>query len=166
MRYHRPVAQSRFRRTPVAGLLAGLALGGACEIVDPGSEVGVAGRCVVSPQFYLERIVPEFLDKHDCSNASEGGCHDIDNGNSIFRLRDTSDTLPPLPTEPLGAWPEAWQLNFEATTAQLINCDNAELAPLWSEPAGGNTLKHGGGDVFDDDGPELELIEEWLVSGG
>ena len=165
MRYHRAVARSRCRRTPGALFAVGLCVGAACEIVDPGPEVGVAGRCVVSAQFFVERIVPEYLEKHDCRNAGDGGCHDIDNGNSIFRLRDTSDVLPPLPTDPLAAWPESWQLNFEATTAQLINCDNAELAPLWSEPAGGDTLKHGGGDLFADDDPELELIEEWLASG-
>ena len=110
--------------------LVAVAAGGACEIVDPGPEVGVAGRCVVSPQFFLERVVPEYLDKHDCRNAGEGGCHDIDNGNSIFRLQDTSDVLPPLPTDPLGAWPEPWQRNFEATSAQLVDCDLAELSPL------------------------------------
>ncbi len=146
-------------------MAASLLLGAGCEIVDPGPEVGVAGRCAVSAQYFVERIVPEYLDKHDCRNAGDGGCHDSNNGSSIFLLRTTADVLTPLPTDPLGAWPEPWQLNFEATTAQIINCDGAELTPLWSEPAGGDTLKHGGGDFFDVNGPELELIEEWLSSG-
>ena len=134
--------------------------------MDPGPEVGLAGRCVVAPDFFIERIVPDFLEKYDCRNAGDGGCHDIDNGNSIYRLRDTSDVLAPLPTDPESAWPEPWQLNFQATAAQIVDCDNAELTPLWSEPAGGDTRKHGGGDLFPSNGPELELIQQWLQSGG
>jgi hypothetical protein len=135
-----------------------------CEIVDPGAEVGVANRCVLSASFYVERIVPEYIDRHGC--ADEAGCHRDGDANSIFRLLDTSGVLTPLPDEPLGSWPAAWQENFQTTTAQISDCDVAELAPLYSEPAGGATLEHGGGDLFSPGGAELELIQQWLQSGG
>jgi hypothetical protein len=152
--------QARRCAPPLLALALTLVAG--CEIIDPGPEVGVAGRCAVDTPFFVERVVPDFLDQHDCASRGEGGCHDADNGNSIFRLHDTSDVLAPLPTDSLGAWPEPWQLNFEATSSQIVDCDNAVLAPLWSEPAGGKTLKHGGGEIFPQTGPELDLIEEWL----
>lgn len=154
----------------VARLLPGIALGvvlgasASCEIVDPGPEVGVANRCVLAPSFFIERIVPEYLDAHGC--ADEAGCHRAADANSIFRLQDTSGVLMPLPEEPLSAWPTEWQENFRVTGAQISDCDVAELAPLYSEPAGGNTLDHGGGDLFGPDGPELELIQAWLANGG
>lgn len=146
----------------VAGL--GLTVAAGCELVDPGPEVGVANRCVLSASFYVERIVPEYIDKYGC--MAEAGCHRAADANSIFRLQDTSGVLMPLPSDPLGAWPSEWQENFQVTTAQVSDCDLAELAPLYSEPAGGATLEHGGGDLFSPDGPELELIQEWLQSGG
>lgn len=140
-----------------------LALVPACEIVDPGPEVGVANRCVLTSSFYVEHIVPEYIDEFGCTK--EAGCHLAANANSIFRLQDVKDVLPPLPSDPLAAWPSEWQENFRATTAQVSDCDLAELAPLYSEPAGGNTLKHGGGDLFKADGPELDLIQTWLDGG-
>jgi hypothetical protein len=135
----------------------------ACEIVDPGPDVGVAGRCALSPAFFVERIVPEYIEQHGC--AEEAGCHRAADANSIFRLQDTSGTLVPLPTEPLSAWPAAWQENFRVVSAQVSDCDLAELSPLYSEPAGGSTLEHGGGDLFSAGGDELDLIQEWLASG-
>lgn len=134
-----------------------------CEIVSPGPDVGVANRCVLTGSFYVERIVPEYIDRHGC--ADESGCHRAADANSIFRLQDVSDTLPPLPTDPLSAWPAQWQENFRVTTAQISDCDLAELAPLYAEPAGGSTLKHGGGDLFKPDGEELDLIQSWLDGG-
>ncbi len=143
-------------------LVALLALA-ACEIVDPGPDVGVANRCVLTASFYVERIVPEYIERHGC--ADEAGCHRAADANSIFRLQDVSDTLAPLPTDPLSAWPQPWQENFRVTTAQISDCDLAELAPLYSEPAGGNTLQHGGGNLFGENGEELDLIQEWLDGG-
>jgi hypothetical protein len=146
-----------------AWLLAGIAAGAsACEIVDPGPDVGVASRCVVSASYYLEFIVPEseYLEAHDCARA--GGCHAASGGGSIFRLEDTSGTLAPLPEDPLGAWPAAWQTTFQATTFFISDCDNAELSPLYSKPAGGATLSHEGGSLFSPGGAELDLIEAWL----
>lgn len=136
---------------------------GACEIVDPGADVGVPNRCVVSPAFFVERIVPEYLERHDCAKA--GGCHAADSGGSIYRLEDTADSLPPLPSDPVGAWPTAWQNNLQSTTFFITDCDIAELSPLYGKPAGGATLSHEGGDIFGPDGPELELISEWLSGG-
>jgi hypothetical protein len=134
-----------------------------CELVDPGPEVGVASRCVLAPSYFVEHIVPEYIDKYGC--AEDSGCHREADANSIFRLADTSDSLPPLPTDPLAAWPEPWRNNFTVTTAQISDCDLAELAPLYSEPAGGNTLEHGGGDLFKAGGNELDLIQAWLDGG-
>ncbi|MBK6917024.1 MAG: hypothetical protein IPH07_06460 [Deltaproteobacteria bacterium] len=138
-----------------------LALG--CEIVDPGPEVGVANRCVLTASYFVEHIEPEYLTKIGCTKKA--GCHLASNANSIFRLQDTSMVLAPLPSDPLSAWPVPWQENFRATTAQVSDCDLAEIAPLYSEPAGGNTLAHGGGDLFKADGPELDLIQTWLDGG-
>jgi len=143
-------------------LFALLAIAG-CEIVDPGPNVGVANRCVLAPAYFVERIVPEYLDRNGC--ADEAGCHRAADANSIFRLQDVSDSLPPLATDPLGAWPAPWQENFRVTTAQISDCDLAELAPLYSEPAGGGTLQHGGGDLFSPGGDELDLIQAWLDGG-
>jgi len=134
-----------------------------CEIVDPGPDVGVANRCVLTAGFFVERIVPEFIDEHGC--AEKAGCHRAADANSIFRLQDVSDSLAPLATDPLSAWPAPWQENFRVTTAQISDCDLAELAPLYAEPAGGNTLQHGGGSLFDANGPELDLIQLWLDGG-
>lgn len=135
----------------------------ACEIVDPGPDVGVANRCVLTASFYVERIVPEYIERHGCTD--EAGCHRAADANSIFRLQDVSGTLAPLATDPLSAWPAPWQENFRVTTAQISDCDLAELAPLYSEPAGGNTLQHGGGNIFSAGGEELDLIQEWLDGG-
>jgi hypothetical protein len=135
----------------------------ACEIVDPGPEVGVANRCVLAPSYFVERVAPDYLDRHGC--ADEAGCHGADDANSIFRLQDTADVLAPSASDPISAWPEPWRENFRVTTAQVNDCDLAELAPLWAEPAGGNTLEHGGGDIFAEDGNELDLIQTWLDGG-
>lgn len=137
----------------------GLGLTG-CEIIDPGPDVGVANRCVVSPNFFVERIVPELLQRHDC--ARSGGCHAADSSGSIYRLEGTSDVLAPLPTDPVSAWPIVWQNNLQSTTFFITDCDIAELSPLYAKPAGGSTVSHEGGDIFSEDGPELELIQEWL----
>ena len=134
----------------------------ACEVVDPGPEVGVAGRCVTDSAYFVERVVPDYLEKYDCRNASDGGCHDIGNGASIYRLRDTNSVLPPSPLDPESSWPEPWQRNLEATAAQITDCDNAALSPLYSEPAGGDTRTHAGGDLFPPGGPELDLLQGWL----
>jgi hypothetical protein len=159
LRYHAVVAAWARRASPLA---LSLVLS-ACELVDPGPEVGVADRCVLAPSYFLERVAPDYIDAHGC--AAEGGCHRATDANSIFRLQDTSMALPPAPGDPFSAWPEPWRENFRVTTAQVSDCDLAELAPLWSEPAGGNTLEHGGGDLFSEDGPELDLIQTWLDGG-
>ena len=134
-----------------------------CELVDPGPEVGVANRCVLAPSYFLERVVPDYIDEYGC--AAQGGCHRSTDANSIFRLQDTSMTLSPAAGDPLSTWPEPWRENFNVTTAQVNDCELAELAPLYSEPAGGNTLEHGGGDLFKADGNELDLIQTWLDGG-
>jgi hypothetical protein len=143
--------------------LFALLVAAGCEIVDPGPDVGVANRCVLTAGFFVERIVPEYIDEYGC--AEKGGCHRAADANSIFRLQDVSGTLAPLATDPLSAWPSPWQENFRVTTAQISDCDLAELAPLYAEPAGGNTLQHGGGSLFGADGPELDLIQLWLDGG-
>jgi hypothetical protein len=157
-RYHAHVAA----RADRGWLALALVLVG-CELVDPGPEVGVANRCVLAPSYFVERIAPDYLDENGC--AAEAGCHRASDANSIFRLQDTSEVLPPAPGDSLGSWPEPWRENFRVTTAQVNDCDLAELAPLWSEPAGGNTLEHGGGDLFPEDGDELDLIQTWLDGG-
>lgn len=134
----------------------------ACELIDHGPEVGVPGRCAVSSEIYVAEVVPDLLEKHDCAGRGMGGCHAIENGNSIYQLEDTSGELAPLASDPPGSWPTGWQANFERTAAQITDCDIAELSPLYSEPAGGDTAVHGGGDLFSPDGPELELIQRWL----
>ncbi len=135
----------------------------ACEIVDVGPDVGVADRCVLAPSYYIATVVPDYLDKYKCANKA--GCHRTSDGNSIYRLQDTSGTLAPSPTDPLSAWPQSWAENFLVTSAQVSDCDLAQLAPLYSEPAGGNTLSHGGGDLFTAGGAELDLIQAWLDGG-
>lgn len=150
-------------RAPLRLALCGGLFATGCELVDPGEEVGVPARCVVSPSFFVERIVPDYLALHDC--ARSGGCHAADSGGSIFRLEDTSDSLAPLPGDPIAAWPTAWQNNLQSTAFFITDCDNAELSPLYAKPAGGSTLSHEGGDIFNPQGPELELIEEWLAGG-
>lgn len=157
LRYHALVGR-RSRTLVVALLLPG------CEIIDPGPDAGVAQRCAVAPSFFIERIVPEFLEKHDCRDVGNGGCHDIDNGTGIYRLRGTSDVLTPSPTEPLPTWPEVWQLNFEETASEIHDCDIAEDSPLYKKPSGRET--HGGGKLFNEGGAELELIDEWLMTAG
>jgi hypothetical protein len=145
------------------GLLVTVLCTSACEIVDPGPEVGVANRCVLTASYYVEHIVPEYIEAHGC--AEEAGCHRAADANSIFRLQDVSGTLTPLNTDPLSAWPQEWQENFRAASAQINDCDLAELAPLYSEPAGGDTLQHGGGNLFPAGGDELDLIQAWLDGG-
>jgi hypothetical protein len=154
-----------FVRSPgrLASLFAIAIAAGSCEIVDPGPHVGVANRCVLTASYYVEHIVPEYIDKYGC--AEKAGCHRAADANSIFRLQDTSGTLAPAATDPLSAWPQPWQENFRAVSAQINDCDLAELAPLYSEPAGGNTLTHGGGDLFPAGGDELDLIQTWLDGG-
>jgi hypothetical protein len=147
-----------------AALTTVLALTPACEIVDEGPDVGVAERCVVSSSFFLERIVPEYLERYEC-RSPDGSCHDANTGQGVFRLADTSDSLPPSPTDPLAAWSEAWRANFESTAFQVGAC-NPELAPLYAKPAGGDTLAHGGGELFAEDGPELDLLRAWLEGEG
>jgi hypothetical protein len=148
-------------RTHGTVLAAALALA-ACELVDHGPEVGVPGPCTVSSQIFVERVVPDYLEKHDCANRDGGGCHAVENGNSIYQLEDTSGELAPAPTDPPGSWAAGWQANYERTTAQITDCNIAELSPLYSEPAGGDTAVHGGGTLFPPGGDELDLIQQWL----
>jgi hypothetical protein len=140
-----------------------LAPGGlACELIDAGPPQGVPGRCVVSTDFFVAEVHPNFLVQHDCAKS---GCHDEASSGSLYVLKDVSGELTPLPGDPLSTWPEGWQFNFEQTSSQITDCDIAELSPLYSKPAGGDTQAHEGGDNFAAGGDELDLIQQWLTSG-
>jgi hypothetical protein len=162
--YHCEVTRRR-RGLALTALLSALAAT-SCEVIGFGPEVGVPGRCTASSELFVAEVVPDFLEKFDCASQSEGGCHAVSNGLSIYQLEDTSGELAPLPTDPPGSWPAGWQANFDRTVAQISDCDIAELSPLYSEPAGGDTAVHGGDDMFDPDGPELELLQRWLDGSG
>ncbi|GEM_PF-2790660 len=143
-------------------LLAGLALYTGCELVDPGPAQGVPGRCIVSSDYFVSDVFPNYLVENDCAKS---GCHAEASSSSLFVLKDVEGELSPLPGDPLSTWPLNWQFNFEQATSQITDCDIAALSPLYSKPAGGDTQAHEGGDNFSPDGPELETIHTWLTRG-
>lgn len=132
-----------------AGVALSTLLLAGCPTVDLGETPVSPGACRPDPAYFEEFIWPEFIDTADeeKSCVAEGGCHQLENGRSAFRV----STNPPID----------FQANYNVTT-RFLNCGTPSASSLLTKPVSG-VDSHGGGDLFSP-GSESELVFlDWFV---
>ena len=129
----KPGHQSGFGLGVVGVGLALLLLPG-CPTVDLGETPVSPGACRPDPAYFEEFIWPEFIDVADNEKScvSEGGCHQLENGRSAFRVSLT---------EPID-----FSANYNVAT-RFLNCGTPDSSSLLTKPLSG-VDSHGGGDIF------------------
>ncbi len=127
-----------------------MALLGGCPTVDLGEMPVSPGACRPDPIYFEEFIWPEFIAPADTSKScvAEGGCHQLENGRSAFRVSMST--------------PIDFAENYRVTT-RFLNCGTPSASALLTKPLSGLD-SHGGGDQFAP-GSEPELVFlDWFVS--
>jgi hypothetical protein len=128
------------------------ALGGwACETVDLGSPPADINACRPDPQFFYDRVWPEYLGREvSGKRCNDSGCHDSGSPRQLRIPAPTSTPSLPLPAD--------WAAAYKSVTEQM-SCTNVSSSPLVDRPS---RLDHGGGKLIEPDGPEVELIRMWV----
>jgi hypothetical protein len=157
----------------VAGAPALIAL--ACQTVDLGQPPSDINACRPSQSYYVfgtsgdggasddgatnmgiwtEILSKDFGGKH----CSDQACHGSGSSNS---LRLTMPTCLPFTgcTIPIPLMME-WADNYRSTSEQM-NCANVMASKLIEWPSGIHP-GHGGGKLFEPDGPEAQIIIRWV----
>lgn len=114
-------------------LVLSIALAG-CPTVDLGEMPVSPGACRPDPAYYRDVIWPEVLAPSDTARScvSQGGCHQLENGRSAFRVS-------------VGT-PIDHDSNYNVVT-RFLNCGTPEASSLLTKPLSG-VDSHGGGDLF------------------
>ena len=132
------------------GALASLAalLLSACPTVDLGEMPASPGACRPDPAYFRDVIWPEFIDTADENKScvAEGGCHQLENGRSAFRVST--------------AEPIDFDANYNVTT-RFLNCGSPESSSALTKPISG-VDSHGGGDLFDEGSESETLFLTWF----
>lgn len=134
----------------VVGFALASALLAACPTVDLGDTPVSPGSCRPDMAYFEDVIWPQFIapanEAQSC--VAEGGCHQLENGRSAFRV----SVNPPID----------FAANYNVTT-RFLNCGTPQSSPLLTKPVGG-VDSHGGGDLFAP-GSEPELVFlDWFVT--
>ncbi len=122
----------------------------ACPTVDLGETPVSPGACRPDPAYFEEFIWPEFIATADEAKScvAEGGCHQLENGRSAFRV----SVNPPID----------FTANYNVTT-RFLNCGTPQASSLLTKPMSG-VDSHGGGELFAP-GSESELVFlDWFVT--
>ena len=133
------------RRTLPALCLLPLA---ACPTVDLGETPVSPGACRPDPAYFEDVIWPEFIDTGDAQTSCvvEGGCHQLENGRSAFRVSLV---------EPID-----YSANYNVVS-RFLNCGTPSASPLLTKPISG-VDSHGGGDLFAPDSASEDVFLGWF----
>ena len=132
------------------GLLLTLPFVAGCPTVDLGELPVSPGACRPSQEIFETEIWPGFIATGDpaTSCVSEGGCHQLENGRSAFRVSV--------------AEPIDFTANYNVTT-RFLNCGTPSASPLLTKPISG-VDSHGGGDMFAPGSASESLFLEWFTT--
>lgn len=128
-----------------------------CSTVDLGDPPSDVNSCRPSQMFFVEHIWPEFLTQNYSGRTCGDGnpCHGSPSGPEPRVIMPTS--VPSFPF--LGG--SDWEKSYRSIT-QKMTCTNVRAGELYTRPAGLAT--HGGGKLFEPDGPEALLLEMWVAA--
>ncbi len=130
------------------GLLAGVA----CDTVDLGDPPADVNSCRPDRQFFYTDVWPKFLAKdYGDKRCNDSRCHDAGSSRQLVLTPPTSAPGLPLPAD--------WDAVYKSVTAQM-SCTNVASSALLVHPDGRRV--HGGGKLIELDGPEEQLIKEWV----
>ncbi len=125
----------------------------ACDTVDLETQPVGINRCRPDRAFFAERIWPQFLDKDfGGKRCTDARCHDASSGRQMILIRPTS-----APTLPFAM---DWEAVYKSVTNQM-QCTSVLESDLVSRPDGRRT--HGGGKLIEPDGPEVQLVLQWVA---
>lgn len=143
-------AWTLLRCAPAALVLLG------CGTVDLGDPPADVNRCRPDRAFFVQRVWPEFLDKASPVDGSkrctDRGCHDASSGRQLVLTRPTSPPGVPLPPD--------WDAVYKSVTNQM-SCTDVAASELLTKPDG--RVPHGGGRLIAPNGPEAQLVRQWVA---
>lgn len=122
----------------------------ACPTVDLGETPVSPGSCRPDPVYFEENIWPIFIDTGDMQTScvGEGGCHQLENGRSAFRVSV--------------AQPIDFTANYNVTT-RFLNCGTPSASSLLTKPISG-VGSHGGGDLFAPGSANETIFLDWFAT--
>ncbi|MBL4632505.1 MAG: hypothetical protein JKY56_01460 [Kofleriaceae bacterium] len=133
----------------VSVLLISLPLLSACPTLDLGETPVSPGACRPDPAYFEENIWPIFIDTGAADSCVvEGGCHQLENGRSAFRVSV--------------AQPIDFSANYNVTT-RFLNCGTPSASPLLTKPISG-VDSHGGGDLFAPGSANEKIFLDWFAT--
>ena len=140
---------SRLPALSCALLLASLFVVAGCPTVDLGELPVSPGACRPDPVYFEENIWPLFIDTGDTATScvSEGGCHQLENGRSAFRVSV--------------AQPIDYSANYNVVS-RFLNCGTPSASSLLTKPIS-SVDSHGGGDLFDPGSASEQIFLDWFV---
>jgi hypothetical protein len=147
----------RAPRSFLPGLLAlamTAAAGVGCETVDLGEPPADINACRPGPQWFIDQIWPNVLAKDGYPggvHCYDAACHGALAPNALDLMVPTSAGSIPLANE--------WATNYMSVTEEM-SCSNVASSKLLELPGG--IRRHGGGKLFEPDGPEATLIKMWI----
>jgi hypothetical protein len=147
-------------RTPRLFLLAltmTATAGVGCETVDLGDPPSDVNACRPSQQWFVDQIWPMVLAKDGYPggvHCYDAACHGALAPNALDLIY--YDPAPPGPPIPLTGDPAA---DYVSVTEEM-SCSNVASSKLIELPSG--IKVHGGGKLFEPDGPEATLIKMWI----
>jgi len=130
----------------------------ACDKVSLGEPPSDINACRPSQQFFGTEINFNVLQKdYGGVHCYDSTCHGPLAPNALDLV--LIDPLDPYLNPPAIPLTGPWANNYRTATEQM-NCANVAASKLLEYPAG---LKvHGGGKLFEPDGPEATLIKMWI----
>jgi hypothetical protein len=145
----------------VALVAAGVA--GGCSTVDNGDPPADVNACRPSQQYFYEQICPNYLAMDfggkTCMDAS---CHGSQSTVGVrLKIALTSCTQDAPPTIPFVAG-STWFASYTSAT-HVMSCTDVAGAAFYTKPSGQE--QHGGGKLFEPGGPELTLLQQWVMPG-
>lgn len=143
------------RAVAAALVTAGAALAGAlvgCETVNLGAPPADINACRPGQNFFVAEIWPNVLAKdYGGKHCYDAACHDVSSGRPLTLTIPMNAGAVPLPAD--------WAANYRSASEHM-NCTNVKASELLALPSGLRT--HGGGKLFEEDGPEATLIQMWV----
>lgn len=144
----------RLARAAIAG--AGWLTVVACGTVDIGPAPADVNACRPSQTFFYDMVYPQFLAKAtaDGRRCGDSQCHDPASGRALVVGTPTSvwsDRTQPMPDD--------WTAVYKSAADQVL-CTNVSGSPLLTRPDG--RTKHGPGKLIEPDGPEEQLVRQWV----
>jgi len=134
-----------------------LALGApSCSAVELGEPPADVNACRPGQAFFIEQMWPNFLGRtYGGKTCGDASCHA--SSNRVLHILTPTST--PSPTLPLAAGSD-WEVLYRSVADQ-VNCSDIAGSELYTKPC--NLHAHGGGKLFEPNGPELVLLTEWVA---